>query len=119
MRLASESLKARLATNPTEGCTHWRQAVEIQDQLVYDEPPGWYYPVRESLGACLLQTGKTAEATEVFREGVRRSPRNGRMLFGLWQSLKAAGDNYEADTVRREFETAWSGADISLGLEDF
>jgi tetratricopeptide (TPR) repeat protein len=119
MRVASESLAARLAPNASQACAHWRRAVDIQDQFVYDEPPAWYYPVRESLGACLLQAGNTAEATKVFREGVRRSPRNGRMLFGLWQSLKLAGDNYEAETVRREFETSWSRADFALRLEDF
>ena len=114
MRLASESLAAQLAPDMAKACDHWRQAVDIQDHLIYDEPPAWYYPVRESLGGCLLRAGKTAEATQVFREGVRRSPRNGRMLFGLWQSLKLEGDTYQAESVRREFEAAWSGADVTL-----
>jgi tetratricopeptide (TPR) repeat protein len=118
MRLASESLAAHLAPNLGKACEHWRQAVDIQDHFVYDEPPAWYYPVRESLGGCLLRAGKTAEATEAFREGVHRSPRNGRMLFGLWQSLKAQGDTTGAEFVRREFEAAWSGADVTLRLED-
>jgi hypothetical protein len=119
MRVASESLKARLATSADERCAHWHEAVVVQDHLVYDEPPAWYYPVRESLGSCLLQAGKTTEAAEVFREGVRRSPRNGRMLFGLWQSLKSVGDTYDAAVVRREFENAWSGSDVTLRIEDF
>ena len=57
-------------------------------QLVYDEPPAWYYPVRESLGAALLRAGRGADAEKVFREGLRRSPRNGWMLFGLLESLQ-------------------------------
>ena len=118
MHLGSEILAARLSPNRDEACSHWRSAVDIQDHLIYDEPPDWYYPVRESLGACLLRSGKPAEATQVFREGVRRSPRNGRMLFGLHESLKAEGKSFEAESVKREFDAAWSGSDVHLRIED-
>jgi hypothetical protein len=40
--------------------------VEAQDQLTYDEPPDWYYPVGNPKGACLLRAGKSAEAEAVF-----------------------------------------------------
>jgi TolA-binding protein len=70
------------------------------------------------MGACLLKADKPAEAAEVFREGVRRSPRNGRMLFGLWKSLETQGKTSEAEFVKREFEAAWSGSDIQLRIED-
>lgn len=45
--------------------------------------------MRESLGAALLRAGPPADAESAFREGLRRSPRNVRMLFGLLESLKA------------------------------
>jgi tetratricopeptide (TPR) repeat protein len=118
MRLASEVLEAHLATNPSGAIAHWSQAVSIQDKLTYDEPPAWYYPVRESLGAALLRNRQYAEAAEVFREGVRRSPRNGRMLLGLHESLKAQGKRAAAETVKQEFEDAWRSADVTLGVED-
>jgi tetratricopeptide (TPR) repeat protein len=116
--IASEALAARMTTDAASACEHWARAAEAQDQLTYDEPPDWYYPVRESQGACLLRTGKPAEATAVFREGVRRSPRNGRMLFGLWQSLMAQGKMSEAESVKREFEAAWAGSDVQLRIDD-
>ncbi|HEX6893627.1 MAG TPA: hypothetical protein VF146_00040, partial [Bryobacteraceae bacterium] len=90
----------------------------IQDALVYDEPPGWYYPVRESLGAALLTSGDGAAAESVFREGLRRSPNNGRMLFGLLESLKAQKKSEAAQWVQREFDSAWRGADIVLRVKD-
>jgi hypothetical protein len=34
------------------------KAVSLQDQLRYDEPPAWYYPVRESLGGEYLRQRK-------------------------------------------------------------
>lgn len=117
LEVASEILTAR--ATPDQSCTHWAHAVQLQDQFVYDEPPGWYYPVRESQGACLLQSGKPAEAALVFREGVRRSPRNGRMLFGLWQALEAQGDAYAAASVKREYAAAWAGSDVQLRIADF
>jgi hypothetical protein len=118
MHVASEVLSARLSTNPNVAAEHWQQAVDLQDQLVYDEPPAWYYPLRESQGACLLLAGKSAEAEKVFREGVRRSPRNGRMLFGLWESLKSQNKMFDAESVEREYKAVWAGADIQLRVED-
>jgi hypothetical protein len=93
---------------------HWRKAVEIQDAFVYDEPPAWYYPVRESLGAELVRAGRAAEGEAVLREGLRRSPRNGFMLFGLMESLKAQGK--DTDEVKREFEAVWAKSDVKLNL---
>jgi tetratricopeptide (TPR) repeat protein len=113
LSLASELLAARLDANPVQ---HLRRAVELQDALVYDEPPAWYYPVRESLGAALLRAGQAAEAETVFREGVHRSPRNGRMLFGLMESLRAQGKTEQADWVRKEYEAAWAKADVKLSI---
>jgi hypothetical protein len=115
--LASATLSARLAVSPAESVVKWKQAVALQDQLVYDEPPDWYYPARESLGAAALRAGDAAGAEQVFREGLRRSPNHGRMLFGLHESLKRQGKMEAAGWVQREFERAWTGADIELRLE--
>jgi hypothetical protein len=72
LALAAEVLAARLAESPADAVARWQHAVELQDALLYDEPPAWYYPVRESLGAALLRAGKAAEAEAVFRDGLRR-----------------------------------------------
>ncbi|HJT86595.1 MAG TPA: hypothetical protein VJ732_02040, partial [Bryobacteraceae bacterium] len=116
--LAAEVLSARLARSPAEAVPHWQRAVALQDALGYDEPPAWYYPVRESLGAALLRAGKAAEAEKVFREGVQRSPRNGRMLFGLRESLTAQGKKDAAAWVDREFQASWAKADVRPRLEE-
>ena len=75
-------------------------------------------PVRESLGASLLIAGDAAGAEAAFREGLRRSPKNGRMLFGLLESLKAQGKTDAAQWVESEFKSAWKGADLPLRLKD-
>jgi len=66
----------------------------------------------------LLRAGNAQEAERVFRDGVNRSPRNGRMLFGLMESLRAQKKNEEADWVRKEFEAAWAKADVKLKIEE-
>ncbi len=118
LAIASETVAARLAPTPDEALFHWRRAAAAQDALSYDEPPDWYYPVRESLGASLLLAGKAADAESVFRMGVKLSPHNGRMLFGLMESLRAQGKNQDADWVKREFDTAWAKADVTLKIEE-
>jgi tetratricopeptide (TPR) repeat protein len=114
LALAAEILAARTAESAAAAVPHWRRAVAMQDAFVYDEPPAWYYPVRESLGAALLRAGNAAEAETVFREGVKRSPRNGRMLFGLVEALKAQSKMEDAGWVSREFEAVWAKSDVTL-----
>ena len=118
LAMAEAILEARLATDNRVAAEHWRHAVTLQDQLRYDEPPAWYMPLRESLGASLLRAGDAAQAEGVFREGLRRSVRNGRMLYGLLKSLEAQGKTEAADLVRGEFDGAWKTADVTLRIED-
>jgi tetratricopeptide (TPR) repeat protein len=96
----------------------WKNAVQIQDRLNYGEPPEWFYPVRESLGATLMLNGQAAQAEAVFRADLEQYPRNPRSLFGLWKSLEAQNNISEAEWVRMEFETAWKSPDVTLKLGD-
>jgi tetratricopeptide (TPR) repeat protein len=95
-----------------------RQAVALQDSLKYDEPPDWFYPVRESLGAVLLLNGNAAEAEKVFREDLDRNPRNPRSLFGLSEALRAQNRAYDAQFVDKQFQSNWKGTDIKLKVAD-
>jgi tetratricopeptide (TPR) repeat protein len=119
--LALEALEARLAAAHADrrACIeNWRKAVAAQDALAYDEPPDWYYPVRESLGAALAADGQYAEAEKVFRADLDRNPRNPRSLFGLLETLKAQNKTADAYWVRQQFEQAWRDADVPLRMED-
>jgi Flp pilus assembly protein TadD len=95
------------------------RAVAAEDSLGYDEPPDWYYPVRESLGAALLGISRLAEAERVFREDLQRNPRSGRSLFGLWQTLIQRGNDAGAARLETEFKEAWKHAEVQLRLEDY
>src|SRR5215472_3521936 len=95
-----------------------RQAVAIQDSLNYDEPPDWFYPVRESLGAVLLLSGNAADAEKVFREDLERNPRNPRSLFGLSEALRAQNRAYDAQFVDKQFQSNWKSTEIKLKVAD-
>lgn len=100
---------------PTE-VAEYTKAVELEDQIGYDEPPDFFFPVRESLGGALLRSGKAAEAEKVFREDLRMNPKNPRSLFGLAESLKKQGKS-DKDALA-DFKTAWKWADVRLAVED-
>jgi tetratricopeptide (TPR) repeat protein len=108
LNLAATIIDARLATDEQTAIEHWRDAVVQQDNLNYDEPPAWYYPVRESLGGALLRIGEAEEAETVFRENLKRYPRNGRTLFGLMESIKLQKKESDAEWIKKEFENAWN-----------
>ena len=109
---------AAAAGNRAAAIEQYRTAVKAQDALAYDEPPTWYYPVRETLGAALLGDGKSAEAEAVFREDLKYNPRNGRSLFGVWKSLDAQGKKMAAVRARAEFQRVWAVADVKLRVAD-
>lgn len=101
------------------GIAHFREALKIEVAGLYFEPPKWYYPIRQSLGAALLKAGRNAEAEAVYREDLKRFPENGWSLFGLAAALKAQGKTDEAAVVEKRFAAAWSGADVKLAASRF
>ena len=118
--IAAEVLDARLAgaaNDRSAAIAHWKKAVEIQDRLTYDEPPAWYYPVRESLGGEYLRGRQYAEAEKVFRRDLQLNPNNPRSLFGLNEALKGQKKKSETDQLPQRFEEAWKGADVEISVQ--
>jgi len=89
----------------------FEQAVALEDKLAYSEPPYWYYPVRQSLGAVLLAAGKPDEAETVFRQSLLRAPNNGWALHGLAATYQRLGKPGAGATARTQFTRAWVGAE--------
>lgn len=112
-----EAHVARAEKKSGEEINQLRAAVELQDSMDYDEPPDWLYPLREPLGAALLKANQAGQAEAVFREDLKRNPNNPRSLFGLAESLSAAGNAVEAGKVRAQFEKSWKRADGKLTLD--
>jgi tetratricopeptide (TPR) repeat protein len=121
LQIADDVLAAKIAMARNDMSTaieHLRDGVAVQDRLNYGEPPDWYFPLREALGAVLLMNRDVEGAEKAFREDLDRNPRNPRSLFGLQQTLKAQGRDYDAALVGKQFQTAWKGGSRQLRVED-
>jgi tetratricopeptide (TPR) repeat protein len=120
--IAAHALMGEIATRGgklDEGIAQFREALKIEDAGLYFEPPKWYYPIRQSLGAALLKAGRSAEAEAVYREDLKRFPENGWSLFGLAAALRAQGKSADAEETDRRFAKAWSAADVKLTASRF
>jgi tetratricopeptide (TPR) repeat protein len=121
LKIAENVLGAKIALgkHDREGAVAMlRQAIALQDSLKYNEPPDWFFPVRESLGAVLLSSGNAVEAEKVFREDLDHNPRNPRSLYGLHEALKAQKRDYDAGFIQKQFEASWKGTGPALKIED-
>ena len=65
----------------------FEDAVAAQETLPYTEPPFWYYPTRQSLGAALLGAGQPEDAEAVYRRDLEDHPHNGWALLALFKRL--------------------------------
>ncbi|MBW2444184.1 MAG: hypothetical protein JRH12_27185 [Deltaproteobacteria bacterium] len=95
------------------------RGVLLEDNLIYNEPPDWHVPVRQSLGAVLLGAGRAAEAEAIYWQDLERNRENGWSLFGLMESLRAQGKEEQAAAVEKRFRKAWKRSDVTLTASRF
>ena len=96
---------------------HYRSAVAIEDRIPYMEPPWWYYPVNQSLGAALYRAGRYDEARQAFTAALAKFPNNGWALYGLAMSERAQGRPAQAAAARAALDRAWMGDPRWLKME--
>jgi len=97
------------------GIEQLRAAIQKEDALKYDEPPGWLIPVRHSLGAVLMKQQRFAEAEQVYRDDLAFLPENGWSLLGLAESLRKQKKNTdEVAQTEAKFKKVWGKADLTI-----
>jgi predicted Zn-dependent protease len=119
-RIAGHVVRARIAQSSNDldaAVRELEQAIALQDALPYMEPPYWYYPIRQTLGAVLLLKGEPQLARDAFRESLGRTPNNAWSLYGLAQSYDRQGMRAEAREVEKYLSRAWSGERKRLDLK--
>ncbi|MDO9709427.1 tetratricopeptide repeat protein [Paracraurococcus lichenis] len=100
---------AQAAGDQARAVALFAEAAAIQDTLPYMEPPFWYYPVHQSLGAALLAQGKPVEAEEAFRQALKRVPNNAWAAAGLLKAAEMRGDAEGAAIARGMLQRSWFG----------
>jgi tetratricopeptide (TPR) repeat protein len=121
LHIASRQLAGEVAAARRDweaAVAHLEEAVRLQDALAYTEPPPWYLPERQVLGAVLLDAGRAKEAEAVYRRDLEIHPRNGWSLFGLARSLEAQG-SADAEWAEQGFAHAWVRSDVTLEASRF
>ena len=110
---------AALSGQIERGISFAERGVRLQESLLYNEPPDWYFPVRHILGALLLDADRPAEAESVYWADLKRNPNNGFSLFGLQRALTAQGKTEVAAEVGKRLTKAWSATDVALTSSRF
>ncbi|WP_420581152.1 tetratricopeptide repeat protein [Reichenbachiella sp.] len=117
VRIAALILEAELNNkqgNFEDAISKLSQAVAIEDQLNYNEPPDWFFSVRHILGAIYLENGAHELAEKTYLEDLSIYPRNGWALKGLLLSQVAQGKTEDADLTSDKLTEAWKHADFEL-----
>jgi tetratricopeptide (TPR) repeat protein len=121
LEIAEEIVAARIAQargDAPGAIAAFAKAAALQDGLAYMEPPYWYYPIHQSLGAALLQAGRTVEAEAAFRTALTRSPNNGWAIYGLVEVAKARGDAAAQRDAEARLARSWVGERSVLALQN-
>jgi tetratricopeptide (TPR) repeat protein len=126
LAVASEMLNGEVEYrqgNHEQAFGHLRRAVELDDNLPYDEPWGWMQPARHALGALLLEQGDVEAAEAVYRADLGldgtlsracQHPDNVWSLHGLHECLSRLGKTAEAHIVGQRLELASARADVPI-----
>jgi tetratricopeptide (TPR) repeat protein len=117
MRIAPEVVAGEMAAKRKDwdaATLHLERAIRYEDALIYQEPADWHAPVRQNLGAVLLDAGRPDEAEAVFWEDLKKNPENGWALAGLMHSLKAQRKDDDAALVESRLRKVWRDADVKL-----
>ena len=120
--LAQLVVAARLAASAghnEEAAQLLTRAVAAEDALAPNDPPDWFFPVRQLLGAQLLIAGDWAGAEAAYTQDLARNPGNGWSLYGRVLALTQQGRTAEAARVRHEQQAAWRKADVALPASAF
>ncbi len=100
-----------------------RRAVELDDNLPYDEPWGWMQPARHALGALLLEQGHVEAAARVYRADLgldqtlsrpAQHPENVWSLHGYVECLHRLGQHEAAQAMEARLNLALARADVEI-----
>jgi tetratricopeptide (TPR) repeat protein len=100
-----------------------RRAIELDDNLPYDEPWGWMQPTRHAYGALLLEQDRVADAEAVYRADLGldgtlpracQHPGNVWSLHGYHECLIRQGKHEQAGLIDQQLRIAAARADVPI-----
>jgi tetratricopeptide (TPR) repeat protein len=99
----------------TEAERQLTRAAELEDRLIYIEPPEWPVTARQHLGRIQNEAGRFAAAQKTYEADLVRFPENVWALRGLAMSLEKQGKIADAKAVQARLTKAMSGSGKPAG----
>lgn len=111
-RLVLTGRAAMIEGKPADAAKAFSAAAQIEDRVLgrLSDPPGWWYPVRRSYAAALLEQGKADEAAAQARLTLKAWPADPVTLAVLAQAEHKLGDSKAADLHLAQARRDWHGA---------
>ena len=91
-----------------------KQAVAVEDDLNFQEPPDWFFSVRHNLGAVQIEAGDYEAAVTTLEEDLKVLPRNGWAQHGLKLAYQKMNDAAMVEELETALETSWATADVDI-----
>lgn len=117
LAIASDVLSGEIAlarNQHQKAIGYFEAGVDKEMNLLFDEPPPWYFPVRQALGNALLEDGQAKRAEAVFRKDLLKNAENPWSLLGLSLALKQIDKPLLEQDADKRFNKAWARADLPL-----
>ena len=100
-----------------QSITIFKEAVDMEDVMLYNEPKDWILPVRHYLGNALLKARQYKDAEVVYKEDLKINPNNAWALTGLKNALAMQGK--ENEKIERQLKTALERSDVTIHYSVF
>ena len=115
-RMVVEARVAQAKGDLPAAIERFEQAALLEEKLAYMEPPYWYYPLQQSLGALRLLNGDLDGAEKAVRASLSKAPNNGWSLYGLSEVYRKRGDAKSLAATEKLLARSWAGKQEQLKL---
>lgn len=98
----------------TAAIRYLQDAVNAEDNMLYNEPRDWLLPARQYLGNVLLKTKQYKAAEKIFSDDLKINPANQWSLTGLLQALQKQNSTKDANEIKQQLQRSSATADIKI-----
>ena len=91
-----------------------KEAVVLEDDLNFQEPPDWFFSVRHNLGAVQIEAGHFEDAVATLEEDLRYLPKNGWAQHGLRLAYEKMEDRAKVREMEGLLKNSWATADVDI-----
>lgn len=102
-----------------QAITLFEQAVDLEDNMLYNEPKDWVHPARHYLGNALIKANIFNRAERIFREDLANNPNNGWSLTGLSTVYIMQGKRAESNKIQQDLKRVFARSDVRITASVF